>query len=234
MEDKKIINGNCWVAYCDILGFKKMIQTFEKGAGVGHLNVFVNNYYSEIIEALERQRKYNPDNIIITWFSDSFLFFTRDDSKDSFGDIHNCFNLFCWEVISKQWPLRAAIGFGQLYADVSKNLFLGSGIINAYEYAENQNWIGAIVTPEANDKLDEYDIDLSRWRATKYPVPFHKQAEEKKAFESEYFVLKIHHDRPDVKEAIERMNQEAMGEKDYQSKYRIKYENTLKFINENP
>ncbi len=235
MEEEKIINGNCWVACCDILGFKNEIKKFERQYGVGHLNLFVKNYYKKIIDELQRQNVYFPNDVFSTWFSDTFLFFTRDDSGNAFRYLWGEFDVFCWMVISGGWPLRAAIGFGQLYADVSKNLVLGSGIINAYEYAEKQNWIGSIVTPEANDRLNEVGIDLSHWRSsfTKYPVPF-RQQEEENTFESELFVSKIHHLRPEVKRAVEIMQQEAMGDKNYHKKYKIKYENTLKFFNEHP
>jgi len=30
MEEEKIINGNCWIAYFDILGFKNLLEPFSK------------------------------------------------------------------------------------------------------------------------------------------------------------------------------------------------------------
>ena len=228
MENKIIINKNCWVAYCDILGFKDRIEEFEGQVGTGYLNVFVENYFKKIIDELERQHQYDPNKVFSTWFSDSFLFFTRDDSEDSFSSINISFRNFCQSIISKKWPIRAAIGFGQLYADVSKNLFLGSAIINAYKYVEKkkQNWIGSIITPEANNRLNELGIDLSHWKNefTEYPVPFH-QKEVKKLF-----VSNIHHNHPEVTRAVKLMQKEAMKNKDYQAKHKRKYENTLKFF----
>ena len=105
------------------------------------------------------------------------------------------------------------------------------GIINAYENTEKQNWIGSIVTPEANNRLNELGVDLSCWKVafTKYPVPF-KEGE--KTFESELFVSIVHHYGSDVKRAVEMMQQEAMNDKDYETKYKVKYDNTLKFIKE--
>jgi len=48
MENKIVINNNCWVAYCDLLGFKKQILGFEQQSGVGHLDAFSNNFYKAI------------------------------------------------------------------------------------------------------------------------------------------------------------------------------------------
>ena len=129
--------------------------------------------------------------------------------------------------------MRGAIGFGQLYADMSKNIFLGSGIINAYEYSENQNWIGYIITPEANNRLDELGINLcSKKCFARYPVPFHQKGKKDKTLE--LFVSKIHHKQPKVISAIQLIQKESMKDKDYQEKHRTKYENTFQFFKEHP
>ena len=229
MENNEPINKNCWVACFDILGFKKRIKEYEDQSGVGFLDVFVKHFFNKIISTLEKQGQYDRDKVFITWFSDTFMFFTRDDSVDSIS-----FDISCREIISKMWPLRGAIGFGQLYADISKNLFLGSGIVNAYEYAEKQNWIGYIVTPEANNRINELGVDLSRWKIAfvKYPVPFHQK--EGRYDTLELFVSKIHHNQPKIIRAVELMQQEAMKDKDYQEKHRMKYENTFQFFKEHP
>ena len=234
MENKNIINGNCWVAYFDILGFKKKVTNFENQNGEGSLGIFVKYFYDEIINELKQQSEYHPDKVFITWFSDTFMFFTRDDSVESFSRMHKSFDISCRKIISTMKPLRGAIGFGQLYADISKNLFLGSGIVNAYEYAEKQNWIGYIVTREANNRLNELGVDLSRWKTAfmEYPVPFHQKGEKDKTLK--LFVSKIHYNYPAVISAVKLMQQESMKDEDYQEKHRIKYENTLKFFEENP
>jgi hypothetical protein len=231
MENNIIINGNCWIACFDILGFKNNVKEFEQQAGIGRLNVFVKNFYSKIINELKQQNAYHPNDVFSTWFSDTFIFFTRDDSEQAFSLLQSTFDISYWFVITKdaKWPLRGAIGYGQLYADISKNIFLGSGIINAYEYAEKQNWIGSIVTPEANNKLVELGIDLSRRRFTKYPVPL-QQKKDGSEYTLELFVSRIHNNRPEVIKAIKLMQQEAMRDKNYQKKLKRKYENTLKFF----
>jgi hypothetical protein len=47
MKDSNIINGNCWLACFDILGFKKKILGFEKAHGVGKLDRLANVIYKE-------------------------------------------------------------------------------------------------------------------------------------------------------------------------------------------
>jgi len=230
MKDSKIIDGNCWVACCDLLGFKKRIYEFEK-SGVGYLRAFTNNIFKTVTDAFKRQGKYNSDHVFSTWFSDTFLFFAHGDSKNDFEWVNSSFRIFCWEIISKEWPLRGAIGFGQLYADTSKNIFLGSGIVNAYEYAEKQDWIGTVVTPEAEKRLSELGIDLSNrpMEFTKYPVPFIQEDQNVTSPHTELFVSRLHRKGSEVRTAVETMRDAARG-----NKYEIKYENTLKFFEQCP
>jgi hypothetical protein len=242
MKEDKIINGNCWVACFDILGFKEKVSEFEKGSGCGHLDVFVDVFYQELLGELQRHGKYWPDKIFTTWFSDTFLFFTRDDSGVSFTHNSTTVTSFCQSVMSKSWPLQAAIGFGQLYADTSKNVFIGSGLIDAYRYTEKQNWIGLVVTPKANNRLQELGVDLHRRpvRFKEYDVPV-KRKEFKNGIctiveETErLFAVRIHK-LPNVIRYIEHMKKEAVHKnpKDYNDRYGVKYENTLKFFKQCP
>ena len=236
MKDSKIIDGNCWVACCDLLGFKKRIYEFEK-SGVGYLRAFVDNIFETVTQAFERAGNCNPDRVFSACFSDTFLLFSGGDSQDDFAWVNRVFREFCCEMISKEWPLRGAIGFGQLYADRTKNLFLGSGIINAHKYAEEkkQDWIGVVVTPEANRKLWELDVDLSqrRLKFTNYLVPFQQGKGPNNTFEL-LFAYKIHHEHPEVIKAVKSMQGNAMQESDYKDKYEKKYQNTLRFFEQNP
>ena len=238
MKSDNTINTNCWITYLDILGFKGKVSAFESGFGFGHLDLFVKNFYTNLLDEQQRQGEYWPDKVFTAWASDTFLFFTHDDSKDSFVCVAETTKCFCWAVMPKSWPLRGAIGFGELYADESNNVFLGSGFIDAYQYAEKQNWIGVIVTPKANSRLRELGVELQRWHVMfrEYDVPV-KQKEIKNGIcatveETErLFTVRIH-DLSNVRGHVGQMQREAMNDKDYEVKYKAKYENTLKFFEE--
>lgn len=238
MENNVLINSNCWVACLDILGFKEKVSAFERGFGCGHLDVFRKNFYGKLLEEQQRQGKYWPAKVFTAWASDTFLFFTHNDSKDSFVRVAETTKHFCWAVMSKNWPLRGAIGFGQLYADKSNNVFFGSGLIDAYEYAQKQNWIGVVVTPKANSRLHELGVELQTWRAMyrEYDVPM-KRKEIKNGIcttveETErLFAVRIH-EASNVRDCIRQMQREAMNDKNYEAKHKPKYEKTLKFFDE--
>lgn len=159
----KPINGNCWLACFDILGFKERLLGFEKAHGVGKLDGFANVIYKEILDTLHKDMKYfNDMGVIFTcWGSDTFVFYTPDDSIQSFVVISSVAIVFCRRMIMhcSSYMARGALGTGQFYADKQNNIFLGSALINAYEYAEKQNWIGFVVTPSTEKKA--YDIESS-------------------------------------------------------------------------
>lgn len=233
-----VINNNCWVACCDTLGFEKKLSDFEKGSGCGYLDIFVQNFYSKLLEEQQNQGNYWPDKVFTAWASDTFLFFTHDDSEDSFGCIATTTKCFCWRVMGKSWPLRGAIGFGQFYADESNHIFLGSGLIDAYKYAEKQNWIGVIVTPKANSKLRDIHVELKGRPVMfkEYDVPVKREkikngicttVEETECL----FAMRIN-SLSNVRRYVKQMQRAAMNDKDYEVKYKAKYENTFKFFEE--
>ena len=238
MKNNNIINGNSWITYFDILGFKGKISDFERDFGHGRLDLFKQNFYGELIEALTKLEEYQPDKVFITWFSDTFFFFTRDDSNDSFTHMSGAAQCFFQVAMSKSWPLRGAIGFGQLYADKANNIFLGSGLIDAYECAEKQNWIGLAVTPEAKRRLGELGIDLKRRpiRFKEYDVPMKRKKVEYGTYDfveetEPLFAVRIQK-LPNVIRYVKQMQDTTSGRdpQGYRERYRVIYENTLKFV----
>lgn len=184
MESNKIINGNCWVVCFDILGFKDQILGYEKVYGVGKLDGFANIIYKEILNTLQKDvDKYFKDIVFTCWGSDTFVLYTPDDSIQSFSVISSVAIAFCRRMIMhcSSYMVRGALGTGQFYADKQNNIFLGSALINAYEYAEKQNWIGLVVTLCAEKKV--YDLESSHniqhhtllYNYVKYDVPIKKK-----------------------------------------------------------
>jgi hypothetical protein len=154
-NNKKIIHGNCWVAYLDILGFKNLMFESEQQLGKGNIDIFVKIEYFDILNILKRKEQYWPDKVFTHWFSDSFLFYTSGCSKESYICIEQEARHFFIEAIWKRLPLRGALTVGEFYVDKDNNIFVGPALIDAYEYAEKQDWLGFLLTPNARDKLKE-------------------------------------------------------------------------------
>jgi hypothetical protein len=71
---------NCWLAYFDILGFKKL---FENASNPNDL-VVIRRIYEDVLLELKARTK---QDIHTVWFSDTFIIFTPADSPEPFQDI---------------------------------------------------------------------------------------------------------------------------------------------------
>jgi hypothetical protein len=148
MEANKIINGNCWIVYFDILGFKN-----ETPSNTAQLPALAYRY-GEIVECINDVRKKLTQLYDCVWFSDSFLFYSLDDSINSYKIIRfAATDFFDYMVIKRKWLLRGALTVGGFYADRNSSIYLGEALINAHNFTEKQDWIGLVLTPNAHAKL---------------------------------------------------------------------------------
>jgi hypothetical protein len=173
MEQEKIVNGNCWVAYFDILGFKNQIHPFR-----GHLDSYVKVQYEEILQRIEKDKQgvstFTPDVHEYCCFSDSFLFYASGDSIQSYLTIHFvATGFFHYMAIVQKRPITGAISVGDFYANKTKTIYLGEALNDAHTYAEKQDWIGLVLTPSARTKLesDGHDPFVFAHDFREYDVP---------------------------------------------------------------
>jgi len=139
-----------WLTYVDLLGFSKLVQTKD------WIHVFA--VYSKSIE--EAKRKIHEEfNIQKMWFSDTFLFYAPDDSKQSFAAVESISRWFVYFSILARIPLRGAMACGDFYADEENKMHFGKALIEAYNFGEKQNWIGFIFAPSATLQCISYDLD---------------------------------------------------------------------------
>jgi hypothetical protein len=232
----QIIHGNCWVAYLDILGFKNMLEghrqvvsNVSEGKRPKHLDLFVKNHYGDILQAVQTRNECCSDIVFPAWFSDSFILFSRDDTLESFAHTASFAGDFFTEAVYREMPLRGALGFGEFYADAQKGIYLGQALVDAHEYAEAQDWIGLIVTPNAHEAYrqlnDARDI-LSLEGFLLHDVPFNTHR-------------RLFAYRPtdptrlgSMLTSIYGMQTSAQRDhpREYESKYRQKYERTFAFL----
>lgn len=219
MGKDQIIYGNCWIAYFDILGFKKLVNSNRR-----NIDSFAQTIYDEVLEEIinrsDRITEALNKKVNYAWFSDTFILFTEDDTYASYSSL----DIVLWEVfqkmISKRHPLRGALSVGEFYANKNRSTYIGQALIDAYIYAEKQQWIGLILTPETRKKLSEPGYTLDSTRYSEYPVPIKPEKDEK------LFARNI----CNLKKNVVQMQQAAENEKEYEVRLKVKYDNTLKFI----
>jgi hypothetical protein len=237
-----IINGTCWLAYFDVLGFRRQVLEFVRGAPRGNLDAFVEVFYIEILRSIEReqqrQERVRNRSFDYACFSDTFIFYLEADSEESYRMIDMVVRCFFRSMISQKTPFRGALSIGELYADKNRNIFVGDALIEAYTYAEKQDWIGLVMAPSVPKQLKGFPLDLTERHSdyVVYDVPTKGKelvgGEEQVRRSTERLFAHRIHKYPGVGASIERMAKEAERRypTDYRSEYGIKYENTLRFI----
>jgi hypothetical protein len=144
---------NRWVAYFDLLGTKALINSGR------YIEVF-RSYKNALKRSKSQLKSY--ENLSRICLSETFIIFSKDDSLSSFASIHSISRWFMFFLLKAEIPLRGAIAYGEFYADESEQIFFGKALVEAYEYAEQQNWIGLILVPSTIQRLDSIGLPANK------------------------------------------------------------------------
>jgi hypothetical protein len=201
-SDDIIVDGDCWLAYFDLLGFSSKVKAYaqqrraeltfpdprrgfvdgpeppsgpytqeevnaiKKGVqcrfvdGLGYLAF---EYREKVLKALKDKATYQRQyerTLHYAHFSDTFILYTPDESRESFETLSSAAGNFFVNMLYDGEPLRGAMTCGSFYADKDKSILIGTALIDAHEYAEKQDWIGYVLTPQAVEKLSKMKPSL--------------------------------------------------------------------------
>ena len=163
LEPKNLQYRTRWFCYLDLLGFRSMVQSKEIG--------IVVSLYEDVIRTIENEEESDkPLGIYRSWFSDTFILFTRGNSLLEFSHLDNAARRFFRSLIYSKIPVRGAISHGRLYSNQKNNTFIGEALIEAYEYGEKQNWIGLLLCPSVYAALEGTKLHVPE-RFNYRPVP---------------------------------------------------------------
>jgi hypothetical protein len=158
----------------DVLGFKALRE--EKGTSGLH-----QQYLRGILPAIQHSAAgkskivesngqkvlvpdFTPSSLGYSIFSDTVIFFSENDSFESFCKIVNSsFSLLQLGFAGGKSPFRGAIGCGDLIND-PRGILLGSGIEDAYIGESSQAWAGAMLTPSCRE-LSEREGYIEKYKA---------------------------------------------------------------------
>lgn len=241
MQSGNIINGTCWLLYFDILGFERQVQNHLQSYGKDGLEFLVDYYHTEILNEIESKLRakspFRAGEFHYAHFSDTFIFFTPDESIDSYLMLEQVGRHFFVEMLWKGIPLTGAMTIGEFYSDTARGIYVGKALIEGYKYADKQDWIGYILSPKVNELLCGSDLSLQRsidYAECDVPIKIKENVEGTTRISTgneRLFACRIGK-YPHVEESIEQMMQEAQNQSQGEQKKEIirKYENTLKFI----
>jgi hypothetical protein len=102
---------------------------------------------------------------LYSWFFDTFIIYSTGypigDSLAHFSATEQVSRLFFQRLIPRGIPVRGALTHGPLYFQTSRDICVGPALIDAYHHAENQNWLGFVLTPSAVAKMAEIELPAS-------------------------------------------------------------------------
>lgn len=138
-----------WFAYLDLLGFTNLIRSKS-----------IEDVLPVYSEALQRMRAAcklgrNEVGLINSWFSDTFIIYSRSDSLQDFAHIESAARIFFQLLIIKNIPVRGCISHGKLYSQAKQNIFVGPALIEAHNYGEALDWVGFCLAPSVEAKLKD-------------------------------------------------------------------------------
>jgi len=160
-------SGNRFVAFFDLLGFSSWIDD------EGSLEVFtyVRGFLNLMIRASLPGSVVHPDmsveltesNMGFINFSDSIVFYSRDDSEECFETMLKVCGEFMNGVIcGPSRMMRGAIAHGEFFADPASNAYVGKALIDAYRLEEAQDWL-SVSFHDSVVALPQFERALSKF-----------------------------------------------------------------------
>lgn len=146
-----------YIAFLDILGFKQFVTTTpleQAVARMGHVFSFLP-YAECLFKISEIDGVAHPDpthrSVFRFSFSDSFVFATKDDSRDSLNSIIVSTAILARSLFASMFPVRGAIVVGEADFIPNSDHMIGAGIVAAVEFEQQQDWLGVTLAPEIGD-----------------------------------------------------------------------------------
>lgn len=138
--------SNRFVAFLDIMGFK------DRVARTPHSDLLKDLIeFNKEISTLIAEKTVNGSDLTLAQFSDSIVIFSSNASQQSFKELAEVTSGIMYKAIQMMIPLKGAIAYGKVTCDMSKQLFFGQALIDAYLLEENVQFYGVLVHHTAEE-----------------------------------------------------------------------------------
>jgi hypothetical protein len=223
--------GKKWVACFDLLGFSKLTNSSLVSAFYQ-----VEQCLSELQFWSGRKRKLG-----CTWFSDTFLIYTANDSAGSFVTIESVSRYFFQLVLLRNIPLRGAMACDEFYADETNRIFVGKALVDSVQFGERCNWVGFVLCPSAVCQMEKINLPVTcgtcseRYKLWDVPTkqkvlrsvePFEETIIESSEKARALLCGAIQGNGEDFMRALKAMSERTDSPKD-----KVKYANSIQFLN---
>ena len=171
-------------------------------------------------------------------FSDSIVFYTKDDSYEVFKMLIDitCFFMNC-VICGQSLMVKGAIAHGEFYVDTGTNSYVGKALIDAYLLEEELNWLalGIHKTVEKTEPYKKFSQDYNY--IIKCPdIPLKKSDELISCInwaDNTIIVDTLYNPYLALNTMLERKKKELQGEsnKEELEKVKLRIKNTINFLN---
>lgn len=161
--------GQRFVAFFDLLGFSAWLEaegSLEVFTYVrGFLNLMIRSSLpGSIVNADMSVIVRDESNMGFINFSDSIVFYTKDDSEECLDTmIKVCGEFMNGVITGPSRMIRGAIAHGDFFADPESNAYVGQALVDAYKLEGRQDWL-SFSFHDSVVKLKEFRV-----LAKKYP-----------------------------------------------------------------
>lgn len=180
-----------YIAYFDFLGFKKFILNNDSE----YIRKRIGDILQDIESAIGQEKttytnygivaNLNNSKINCLNISDTVIFWTNEDSFDSFNELLKISFKFNWLENCYNFPVRGAIVYDEIdiihgYQKTEKggtynvNSIYGKGLVTAHLKAEDLNLASCVIDTSVIEKIQEFGNveDILGGFAMKYKVPY--------------------------------------------------------------
>jgi hypothetical protein len=169
-----------FVAFLDIMGFKNKLlvdghDDVKKMLMTLHQVLKPIEKIGEINKLKEKMQ--NVDSRISSgafpiFFSDSIILISSDKSSGSLLVLLRYIEYVFREAISKEIPMKGAIAFSKVTADLDNSIFFGQPLIDAFELQNQLQLYGVVLHNTVEKRFNESDThkSIKKYDIFRYPV----------------------------------------------------------------
>lgn len=146
-----------FIVFLDIMGFKDRVARNSHDNVLKQLEAFQTTISTYVAQ-------FKNNNIQLALFSDSILVFSNDNSLESLNAIATVSSKIMMSALQQKTPipLKGAIAYGTVTCNLSKQLFFGQALIDAYLLEENVKYYGILVHHTAEALVRQLNSSLFR------------------------------------------------------------------------
>lgn len=163
-----------FVVFLDIMGFKERVarnsqETLYKELtdfnrdittiinSTRNLKTPTNNKQEDSSDVVLVNSERNNNEILLAQFSDSIVLFSNGNTQENLLTISKVAKQIMMSAIKRERPipLKGALAEGDITCDMTKQLFFGQALIDAYLLEENVQYYGIVVHHSAEQSVKD-------------------------------------------------------------------------------